>query len=259
VVPGLSLSCSLVLFCTLLPLAVAQESSVRPSLRKRDSSTSSSPAAAEAVQESLRGSLALANQTLARSVPKLRVIQWAGGECYLPEDFRAAIWQTRSSLEKGLKTQDLRALKAYSDAYFHQLDRAMPPVRQVSVGGPFSRRTYEGVDKGPADAVFQNLHEFIQKLSHLDPLAVDLSVSSQPPGAEFQVQVGKDAESQRVLTTDNRLQRVWRGLYIATIRMDGFKDFTFDLDLVDDSRGEIDCKLVLANQPGTSTCSRLPR
>jgi hypothetical protein len=202
----------------------------------------------------------LTGTTLSKSRAELRKLplEYFGyyDDWYDSYQFYSAVEQSHSQIINGLDKPELLALRSYVNAYFEALNDTMPARTSFPVGARVSIMV--GVHKPEADTVFQRIQDLLQKLTHLDPLAVNLDISSEPKGADFAIQVGQNSDTNRGLNTNGQIPGVWRGLYTATIKMSGYKPRTFQLDLVDDSRGKLACILVPSDdQTGaTTSCAR---
>jgi len=193
------------------------------------------------------------------SASTMTILRWNNQTCYIPEQFKSVVQQGYSKIVANMKSQELTPLHAYVDSYFEALRKGAPPIQRIPQwkgNGPFSSYVL-GVDKGLADSVIQKIYGLYQKLAQIDPLTLDLSVKSQPTGATFSIQVGQDAISLRSISTDDKMLATWRGLYTATVSKSGYQTLTYPFDLVDDSRSEISCTLVISNQTGSGVCARL--
>jgi hypothetical protein len=187
------------------------------------------------------------------SRPQMLVLKWSGGECYVPGQFYSTVENAREQILNSLNTPDSFAMRAYVDAYFEALKAATPSPIQIPQG---FGQTISGIPKEQADAVFERIRNLLPKIGQLNPLAIDLDVSSDPHGADFVIEVAQNTKTLRSLNTNDKMRGVWRGLYTAAIKMDGYKSREFPLDLVDDSRGKLVCTLIATNKTGESSCGR---
>jgi hypothetical protein len=186
-------------------------------------------------------------------------LHWQGIECYVPADVRKTLERVKSDLHGATGDARLAALQTYVDQQLDNVGR-MPPTMMITQPSVFRGRTkrVEGVRTELADSSFSDLRNFVESLLASARLAVDVTVESEPSGAQLMMQAGSNAGNRMKLATTSQLKNVWRGIYRITVDQPGYKTAALDLDLVNQGGLAILCKLAKKNETDDSRCTQTP-
>lgn len=208
-----------------------------------------------AIQTSLRTAL----ETGEASRSKWTRLHWQGIECYVPADVRKTLERVKSDLHGATGDARLAALQDYVDQRLDTIGR-MPPTMMITQPGVFRGRTrrVEGVRTELADSSFGDLRNFVESLLASARLAVDVTVESEPSGAQLMMQAGSNTGNRMKLATTSQLKNVWRGIYRITVDQPGYKTAALDVDLVNQGGLAILCKLARKNETDDSRCTQTP-
>jgi hypothetical protein len=162
----------------------------------------------------------------------------------------AAVMEGRENLVEGLRAPELAALRDYVvQAYPVPSPATLERVEDVRTGLLI-------ITEGSKNFAFSNVIQFIERIRALireRPLSIDLTVSSLPDGATFDLWA--TAGPHRTTTTNNVVENVYRGFYHYKITRGGFKLIEEPLNLVDSDGRRLDCFLNDASeQDGPHPC-----
>jgi hypothetical protein len=190
---------------------------------------------------------------------KWRKLTWQGLECYEPSPVQRTLEQTKAGIRGALGDRRLGALQTYADDKLASIGR-MPPTMLITQPGVFPGRTKRvlGVRTDQADSSWDELRNFITSFMASARLAVDLSVASEPDGAQVQLQAGEGGSAPLSIDTTCQLRNVWRGLYRMTVGKTGYKSAVLDLDLVNQGALSVSCVLAKAGDGESSRCAQGP-
>jgi hypothetical protein len=100
------------------------------------------------------------------------------------------------------------------------------------------------VDSRRVDSVFGRIGDRIDHYLAHPELNPTIRIESEPPGANFEMQVGDNAGTRLEGLTNNELQSVWRGRYRGRAHKTNYRDADDPIDLFNDRRTKVKCKLV---------------
>jgi len=184
---------------------------------------------------------------------RLPAIETAYGKAYREDDATAfvndIVAKTRA-LANSATTHP--AARAYINKELDAVVTA-PPVLQTTL--PNAPAQHVNVVEPPALVkVAEAILRPFRALMSASDLSPDLTFVSDVDSARVTLHVGTDSASRRVVYTSNTLPNVWRGRYDGLVQRDGFKDGTFELDIVDETRTTVQCMLIRLNDEGKSFC-----
>jgi len=207
------------------------------------------------VQARLRAALEEA-ETARRKWPRLN---WQGIECYVPGAVRHTFDELKGDLRQAANDPRLAGLQSYIGGKLESVGR-MPPTMLITQPSVFRGRTTRvlGVRTDQADSSWSELRNFVESFLASAKLAVDLTVASEPSGAQIQVQAGNNADNRMTLATTCQLKNVWRGLYRVKVEKPGYKASALDVDLVNQGGVELSCKLAKVGEAEDSRCTQAP-
>jgi len=205
-------------------------------------------------EQHVRGNLAQLRQFIATAAAKLTVGRCGARRCYsaasVDELFRAIESRARAAFppDAAALHETLNASVAYAR---EELGRAAMQADFQKVTSPPRPSAYD------ADIVDQALKTITDAIDHLlgfPKLALDVVVDSSPAQAAVDLQIGQNAQTHRGTQTNDHLANVWRGIYMATVKKNGYKAVTKTVDLINDSRTHLRCTLATSNSNRDSTC-----
>lgn len=112
------------------------------------------------------------------------------------------------------------------------------------------------IAKAAIDRAIEATLKLWRKYREAEDLTPNLRIFSTPQHARVMLQVGEDEKTRRQTETNDSLANVWLGIYDATLTLTGHKSASFIVDLLNDSRTTIRCKLVLKSSDDESRCRR---
>lgn len=206
-------------------------------------------------QQQVRGQLGVLRQQillLPKTVPR---VPCRPGKCYLESDVARMVGRIRSSLPNVFPEEAIGLREAVDAAILKEVARLGPP-QELSTIQPV-RLQEEGSARGysatAVEAMLQRMAELIEGYRK-GKLALDVTVRSNPPNADFMIQIRDNELSRRTARTNKKLENVWRGVYRATVQKSGFKEAVMELDLLNEGPTRISCTLIRTNDAGTSEC-----
>jgi len=133
----------------------------------------------------------------------------------------------------------------------------MPPMMILfqPTGLPGQVKRILGVRSDQADTSWQELRDFAQSFLGDVRLAVDVSITSDPTGAQVELRAVSGAVKKLTVTSDVQLRNLWRGTYRVSVAKPGYKPAALDLDLVGQRVTALSCTLARAKSTDASSCS----
>ena len=111
-----------------------------------------------------------------------------------------------------------------------------------------------GVRSDQADTSWQELRDFAQSFMGEARLAGDLTVTSEPSGAQIELRAVSGAVRKLTVTSDAQLRNLWRGVYRVSVEKPGYKPAALDLDLVSQRVTALSCTLARSKSAEVSRC-----
>lgn len=100
------------------------------------------------------------------------------------------------------------------------------------------------------DSIFAKISAHIDQYLTHEVLNPTIAVSSDPPGAEFDMTIGDNKNTRCHTKTDDVIKSVWRGRYTAIATKAGYRDaIATEINLVKDDRTKIRCSFVPLSAP----------
>lgn len=203
----------------------------------------------------VRDGLTRVHNEIANAPRRLHPVGCGSGRCYPVRDVAERIADIRHEV-RNVFPEDAAALQ---DAVERELDA------QASKLGPAEELTIQRLRMHPdlatrgyaADAVtkvFREMAAAISRILSFNKLAVNLTIRSKPRDADFVIQIRDNEVTRRQVTTDNKLENVWRGVYTASIEKPGYKRAQETVDLLNGSGRMISCTLRADGDAETSRC-----
>jgi hypothetical protein len=162
------------------------------------------------------------------------------------------IQRIRDQVFAELKREDMVALNDYAREYFPTVDARTFEVPQSADTrcsiAPCPKRLLEpeGVE-----IAFGQIYSFVGKLAASTAYKVTFKVRSKPSGAKFTLQaLGGGFITE--IATDGSVGNIYRGLYRYKVQHTGFKSVEAQINLVDNSPGELYCELTEMNSNNES-------
>ena len=203
-------------------------------------------------QSSLRSAVE-AGEAARQKWPK---VVWEGMSCYDPAPVSRTLEQIKSDIYVAASADPkLVALRAYLDARLERIGR-MPPMLIVTLPGavPGQFKRVIGVRSDQADTSWRELRDFAQSFMGEARLAGDLTVTSDPGGAQIELRAVSGTVTKLAATSDVQLRNLWRGVYRVSIDKAGYKPAAVDLDLVSQRVTALNCTLARAKSTEASRC-----
>jgi len=168
------------------------------------------------------------------------------------EDARRYLFRVRLVLLRELgASDDLEALRSYVDINFPDL--AASDALQFSWapdGGVIEQQQF--------DSVVARVRDFLARLRTLSPLALHLTVRTDPDGARVAVKPLLGTRTRETLS-NGEFPNLYRGLYEYRVTRQGFETVVGELDLVDDPREVLVCTMTSPGQERPTLCARTAR
>lgn len=111
------------------------------------------------------------------------------------------------------------------------------------------------ITRPDAEGVLTPLRNALQKLSALPSLTVDLRTVTTPDQALVKLRASGDHTFVRATHSNDTFERVYRGLFTATITKEDYKTARLSMNLVDDTGSLLECRLAEESGPHWSICS----
>jgi hypothetical protein len=168
------------------------------------------------------------------------------------EDARRYLFRVRTVLLRELgTTDDLEALRSYVDLNF--------PDLSASDALQFSWAPDGGViEQEQFESVVARAWNFLARLRTLSPLALHLTVRTDPDGARVAVRPLLGSRTREMLS-NGEFPNLYRGLYEYRVSKQGFDTVVGELDLVDDPREVLVCTMTSVGQDSPGLCARTTR
>jgi len=208
----------------------------------------------------VRGGLELARKAILKTLAGLHPLRCGEASCYSSSEVADAVSRIRQQVHQAIPPQ-AEALALALDA---DLDRAS------QIGEPLPLNPIQPARSRPDNAttgyrrhtVADAFYKFAEALDHLlshDRLAPDLTIGSNPGSADFVMQVGTSEITRRGGVTNTHLPTVWRGVYAAEARKQGYKTSrNLTINLMNDGRTDIFCELAPERADAESVCKVRP-
>lgn len=212
-------------------------------------------AVAEVVKQ-IRAGLARVRDEIPARRARLHPLRCGSHECYSAEEVSAAI----AAIRRDVKAVFPKAALASQIS----LDEE---IAQVSaLGGAGSEGSIQLVrnppeaapstyDRRTVDRAFEGTREQIDRYVAHDVLNPTIHVSSEPKGADFVLQIGENTRTRRDVRTDGNAQSVWRGHYVGHIHKPGYRDAEVRVDLMNENKTRIRCRLFRTEASEESACA----
>ena len=165
-----------------------------------------------------------------QTIPKTR-----DGNSYPSSNVNAALQRTKNATLAPIPLKD-KPLRGY-------VERSFPP--------PVDERD-ESVPKEEVDKRFSLIRELLAKLSRLDSFRLDLTVSSSPSKARFELV--PHSGTRITSTTNSRVTNVYRGEYEYFVTKAGYKQIHETINFIDRAGTVLECEL----QPDSGVEAPLP-
>lgn len=211
------------------------------------------------VVKGIRAKLGHARNEIPTRRAQLRPFNCEPSNCYAARDVEKAVAAVREEVATAFPDVALASrltIDAEIAAALQQAElRRVPQTIELARNGPKATAYAESV----VDAIFARIGAHIdQYLTHavLNP-AID--VSSDPPGADFDMTIGDNDKTRCHTQTNDVMQSVWRGRYTAVATKAGYREVRgFEVNLIRDDRTKVRCTLVpLSAPPSDKSACRL--
>jgi len=203
-------------------------------------------------QSSLRSAL----ETGEAARQKWSLVVWESLRCYEPAQVSRTLEQMKSDIYLAASADPrLAALRAYLNGRLERIGR-MPPMVIVTLPGavPGQVKRVFGVRTDQADASWRELRDFAQSFLGEARLAVDLTVRTEPPGAQIELHAVSWAAKKITVASDVQLHNLWRGAYRVSVAKPGYKPAALDLDLMGQRFTALTCTLARSKSAEASRC-----
>ena len=165
--------------------------------------------------------------------------------CYERAEVNAAVLRIRTDVQAAFPEKAL-ASRISLDEEIMEAAAVIAPEQQASIqlirNAPDA--TPSTIDGRNVDTTFGRISARIDHyLAHPD-LNPTIRIKSEPAGAKFEMQVGANAGTKVEGLTNNELQSVWRGRYRGHAHKTNYRDADDPIDLFNDRRTKVQCKLV---------------
>lgn len=209
----------------------------------------------EEQEQRARTTLERTKQQAAMAARTLSAVKCESSRCYAAGEVASLVDALRERLRSDFP-EEAEALRiAIENAIATELARLRPKPRSAVQPVKLQAVPADAIyDADEVERVFARIAAAIDAILKLDKLALTLSVQSTPPEADFVIQIKDNVRSQRTITTNDQLPNVWRGVYTATVRKQGFRDAIYTLDLINDSRTQVLCTLRPEGNGQASSC-----
>lgn len=153
------------------------------------------------------------------AIPKIKDVN-----AYPSANVNAALQRTKKATLAPIPLKD-KPLRGYVERSFPQ------PVDE----------TNDSVPKEEVEKRFSLIRELLAKLSHLDSFRLDLTVSSTPAKARFELV--PHSGTRMTSTTNSRLTNVYRGEYNYYVTKAGYKQIHETINFIDRAGTTLECEL----------------
>ena len=195
-----------------------------------------------------------AGEAARRKWPKL---VWQGLQCYEPTPVAHTLERMKSDLQEATAAEPrLGALQSYVDARLETIGR-MPPTLIITERsdspGPVSRLF--GVRADQAEQSWRELRDFAQTFLAGQSLVTNLTVTSEPSGANVALRVVSSAIVRQIsVATNAEIRNLWLGRYRLSAEKLGHKPAGLDVELVGQRNFAVSCTLARARSAEKSRC-----
>jgi hypothetical protein len=184
---------------------------------------------------------------------RLRPLSCGSENCYPAADVTAAAAKIRARLREAIPAEAL-ALRVALESEVAAMTSLDEPVTLDGIQPVSLRAARVGYPTSRIDTFFDRFRKLLDRLEAAPELAPTVSISSEPHGATFELEIPGTEVRKRTYTTNDDVPSVWRSVYQTTVRKDGYRDARYTLDLMNDDRRRLTCVLVRAGDPADSTC-----
>jgi hypothetical protein len=182
-----------------------------------------------------------------------------GREVYAAEDVNKALASISDQIFSSFDDDQAAPLKATAQEWVSEsLPSTAIQLTEVTMSDG-TRHKIAAVTAKDVRPVLNRFIEFVEGVLFPPSLTPKLTVSSNPPEATFSLFFGQEKTSRYRVHTDDSVDDVWVGKYLARIEKDGYVAGEDIINLFVDGRTKIRCKLVREGEPGKSTCWQVSR
>jgi hypothetical protein len=202
-------------------------------------------------QKAVRDAITSLQRVVADDIAHQRRVQTAYGEAFDANEAK------RLLAEVGSACQTLAATFPAAMRTFLQKELAAVAVEPSVTTVPSKETPVQYlavVEDRSMQSVVRNLLAPFRKILSQNGLSPDIAFDSNVPNARIVISAGNDPRNHRVVYTKNRLPNVWCGLYSGTIELAGFKNGSFELNLIDETRLTVECALAELTDDSSSFC-----
>jgi hypothetical protein len=117
---------------------------------------------------------------------------------------------------------------------------------------PHAPSTLTGyISEGQLQSVNEGTEGLVMELRSMDGFTLDLKVKSNPPKARFSY-VGEyqQKEDELSIQTDDTIQQLWRGPYVYTVEVEGYRPVTSKFNTVNQKGDTLECTLAKGTLEG---------
>lgn len=208
-------------------------------------------------EQQVRANLSSLKSGIGAAALQLRRVQCPARDwCHEADEVAALLARIRGAVREAFPIEAVALRDSLDEVIVRETQRLGAPRRFDAIQQVrWERASGEtGYAAASVRAAIERIVETIDTLLSYDRLALTIDVRSDPSAADFVIQIRENAESRRATRTNDRLANVWRGVYTATVRKQGFKDGVLVLDLFNDSRSKVVCTLRPLGDAGESEC-----
>jgi hypothetical protein len=206
-----------------------------------------------AVVINIRGALQKLRADLPAIRARLRPASCGSENCYAAADVGAAVASLRARLHEAIPAEAL-PLRVALEKELEALTSVEHPIALDGIQLVSLRAAKPGYSVARFDLLFDHFMNLLDRLASAPELAPTVTISSEPAGATFELEVPGTAVKKRTYRTNDQVPSVWRSVYKTTTRKEGYRDAGYTLDLMNDNRTRVVCVLVPANVSANSTC-----
>lgn len=155
----------------------------------------------------------------------------------------------RKILEEPIQRPQLAGLRAFVSRFY-------PDTKEMK-----SRRVQgipiDIIETGVAESAVTRARGVAESIRKMSSVVVDLSVTTVPQQQAVVKLEPEGGGAGHTGTADTQFKNVYRGLYVYNVSKQGMKTITRSINLVDDSRPILECRLIPESQPdGPYPCNR---
>lgn len=205
-----------------------------------------------------RFGLIRARKSIETSLAGLHAVQCGEARCYSSIEVAGALSEIRERVRRAIPRQ-AEALALAVDA---DLERASQPASPLPLN-PVQAATLRpdnatnGYRTNAVADWFRRMTEVIDHVLSYETLTLTLVIRSEPSAADFKMDAGGVDITKRHGTTNMHLPNVWRGRYAFDVWADCCKTGSLAIDLMNDSKTRIVCKLASKQEAAKSHCCQL--